>query len=75
MKRKLVFGASFLLIAWAVTSCEAISSCKKCKNVEYENGSVIISGSETEYCGADLVKKEATPDVTVGSVTTKVECR
>jgi hypothetical protein len=75
MKRKLFFGATFLFIAWAAGSCESISGCKVCKNVTYENGSVVNSTSETEYCGSDLVKKEATPDVTVGSLTTKVECR
>jgi fructose-1,6-bisphosphatase/sedoheptulose 1,7-bisphosphatase-like protein len=75
MKRKLLFGAAFLFVAWAATSCESITGCKFCKNVTYENGTVINSGSETEYCGADLVKKEATPDVPVGSLVTKVECR
>jgi hypothetical protein len=74
MKRKLLFGASLLFIAWAATSCEDLL-CKFCKNVTYENGAVINSGTETEYCGADLITKEATPDVTIGSLTTKVECR
>jgi hypothetical protein len=75
MKRKFLFGAAFLFVAWAATSCEALSGCKFCKNVTYENGSVTNSGSETEYCGADLIKQEAIPDVTVGALTTKVECR
>ena len=75
MQRKLLFGAAFLFVAWSATSCESLGSCKFCKNVTYESGSVINSGSETEYCGADLIKKEATPDVIVGSLTTKVECR
>ena len=75
MIRKLLFGAAFLFVAWAATSCEALSGCKFCKNITYENGSVINSGGETEYCGADLIKKEATLDVTVGSLTIKVECR
>jgi len=75
MKRKLLFVASFLFIAWAFTSCEALSDCGFCKNVTYENGSVVNEGSETEYCGADLVKQKAIPPVTVGSLTTKVECR
>lgn len=74
MKRKLYFGAAFLLLAWSVTSCESLSDCKKCKNVTYENGSVINSGTETEYCGTDLITQEAKPDVTIGSLTTKVEC-
>lgn len=75
MKRKLLFGAALMFVAWAATSCTALSDCKFCKNVTYENGSVLNSGSETEYCGTDLIKKEATPDVTVGALTTKVECR
>ena len=33
MKRKLFFGASFVFIAWAAISCEALSDCKKCKMV------------------------------------------
>lgn len=75
MKRKILFGSLFLFVAWAANSCEAISDCKFCKNVTYENGSVINSGTETEYCGADLVIQQNTKDVTVGSLTTKVECR
>ena len=75
MKRTLIFGATFLFIAWAFTSCESLSDCGFCKNVTYENGSVINEGTETEYCGQDLIVKKATPPVTVGSLTTKVECR
>jgi hypothetical protein len=75
MKRNLLFGASFLIIAWLATSCEALSDCKFCKNVTYENGTVIQTGAESEYCGTALISKEATPDVTVGALTTKVECR
>jgi hypothetical protein len=75
MKRKLLFGATFLFLIWAATSCEAISGCKKCRDVIYEGGSVLSSGPETEYCGTDLIKKEATPDLKVGTLTTKVECR
>jgi len=74
MKRKLIFAAAFVLIAWSFTSCET-QKCKFCKNVTYENGSVINEGTETEYCGAALIAKEATPDIVVGSLTTKVECR
>jgi len=75
MKRKFLFATAFMLVAWAATSCEALTDCKYCKNVTYENGSVINSGPESEYCGTDLIAKEATPDVTVGALTTKVECR
>jgi hypothetical protein len=76
MKKKLIYVASFILIAWSLTSCEALfKNCKFCKQVTYENGNVTNTGSETEYCGSDLVKQEAIPDVTVGALTTKVECR
>jgi hypothetical protein len=75
MKTKLLFGAAFLFVAWTTTSCEVLSGCKVCKDVTYENGAVLFSGVETEYCGADLIAKEATPDVTVGTHTIKVECR
>jgi hypothetical protein len=76
MKKKLMFAAGFLLIAWSVTSCDSLfKKCKFCKTVTYENGNVTNSGTETEYCGTDLVTKEATPDIHVGSLTTKVECR
>jgi hypothetical protein len=73
MKRKILFGACFLFVAWAFTSCE--DTCGFCKNVTYENGAVINSGTETEYCGTDLVTQKAKPDITVGSLVTKVECR
>ena len=75
MKRKFLYAVSFVLLAWSANSCEALSDCKFCKNVTYENGQVLSETGETEYCGADLVKREATPDITVGSLTTKVECR
>ena len=75
MKRTLLFGASFLFIAWAATSCEALSGCGICKNVQYENNQVINTGNEEEYCGDELIQKKATLPVTIGSVTTKVECR
>jgi hypothetical protein len=75
MKRKLIFGASFMLIVWAFTSCEALSDCGFCKEVTYENSSVVNETSETEYCGADLIKQKAIQPVTIGSLTTKVECR
>ena len=76
MKKSLIFIAVFVLMASAFSSCDALSkTCKFCKTVTYENGSVINSTAETEYCGTDLVTKEATPDITVGNLVTKVECR
>ncbi|MEI6049061.1 MAG: hypothetical protein WCS03_09205 [Bacteroidota bacterium] len=75
MKRKLFFGTAFLFIAWAATSCEAISGCKICNDVTSENGTVINTSSDTEYCGAALATKEATKPINIGTQTIKVECR
>jgi hypothetical protein len=74
MKKKLIFAAAFVLIAWSFVSCE-FQKCKMCATNIYENGSLTIPGSEAEYCGTDLVTKEAVPDITVGNLVTKVECR
>jgi hypothetical protein len=73
MKRKILFGAGLLFIGWAATSCE--DSCGFCKTVTYENGVAINTGTETEYCGTDLLTQKAKPDITVGALVTKVECR
>jgi hypothetical protein len=78
MKRKLIYVAGFVLIAWSVTACDSLfKSCKYCKQVKIQesSGSIISEGDESEYCGADLVKVEAIGNVTVLGVTTKWECR
>ncbi len=75
MKRKLLYGAALVFIMFSVPSCEALSDCKVCQDVKYEGGAVISASAETQYCGTDLINKESTPDFTLGSVTTKVECR
>lgn len=75
MKKKILFGACLLFVAWAFNSCEALGDCGFCKYVTYENGVVTNTGPETEYCGADLIKMKATPDLPVGNLVTKVECR
>lgn len=73
MKKKILFGAVVLFLAWAATSCE--DNCGFCKTVTYEDGVVINSDTEREYCGSDLIKQKAIPDIKVGALTTKVECR
>jgi hypothetical protein len=78
MKRKLLFGASFLFISWAATSCKTLTDCQFCKIVtRTSTGIEVSSGSQSEYCGADLVAyKAANPSITnpvTGNVT-KVEC-
>ena len=76
MKRKLLFGASFAFIAWAATSCEALSDCKICKTVTTDSSTgQVTDGAETEYCGAKLIAIETTPPVTSGSQTIKYQCR
>jgi hypothetical protein len=76
MKRKLLFGASFIFIAWAATSCEALSDCKKCKTVTTDSATnQVTEGTETEYCGAKLIAIETTAPITTGTQTTKYECR
>jgi hypothetical protein len=76
MKRKTLFRvlAAAALLA-GIGSFDSCNTCKMCAINQYENGSITVSGTESEYCGADLIKQEAIPDVTVGSITTKVECR
>jgi hypothetical protein len=77
MKRKLILGALFIFATWAASSCDSLGKCQTCKYVIYENGIVVPSQnpSETEYCGADLIARQAKADVTIGTQTTKFECR
>jgi hypothetical protein len=76
MKRKILFAAAFVFIAWAATSCEDLEKCKYCRLVSTDssNGEV-TEGFETEYCGAKLVAIEAIGPKTVGTVTTEYVCR
>jgi hypothetical protein len=73
MKKKIIYAVCLILIVLAAPSCE--KNCKFCKNVTYENGNIINEGTETEYCGAALATHENLPDIVVGDLTTKVECR
>jgi hypothetical protein len=77
MKRNLLFGAAFFFVAWAATSCEALSDCKTCKQVYYLKGTSTVDheGSDVEYCGAELITIEATGTVTIGDFDAKYECR
>jgi hypothetical protein len=75
MNRKLLFGAAFLFIAWAATSCEALSDCKFCKMVTTDSTTgYVIEGGETEYCGVELITIEGSSE-TVGTLTTTYKCR
>jgi hypothetical protein len=75
MKKKLIIAAAFVLMASAFTACDGLfQNCKMCATNTYENGTLIIAGSEAEYCDADLIAKEAIPDIPAGAQTIKVEC-
>jgi hypothetical protein len=74
VKSKLYITAIFLLLAWAANSCEALTGCKVCQDITYEDGKEVSSTPETEFCGDDLIKKEATPDLPIGKQIIKVKC-
>jgi hypothetical protein len=75
MKRKFIIAAILLLITITFTACPNIfQNCKMCATNTYEGGTLVIPGSEAEYCDADLIAKEAIPDITVGAQVIKVEC-
>lgn len=74
MKRKLIIAAILLLITVTFTACPMLQDCKMCATNTYTSGTLTIPGSEAEYCGSDLLTKEATPDITVGAQVIKVEC-
>lgn len=74
MKRILMIAAGFVLIALSFTSCE--KNCKVCSQNTYDSGGTLITtGSDTQYCDAALLGIEATAPVTVLGVTTKWVCR
>ncbi|MDZ7739264.1 MAG: hypothetical protein U5K32_09440 [Bacteroidales bacterium] len=55
MKKRILFFATFLIIAAGLTSCEELfNNCKICRLNTYEDGQFIGSADEAEYCGADL---------------------
>jgi hypothetical protein len=75
MKKKFLFFAGFMFVAWITTSCEGQESCGFCRNVTYDNGVKTNESKEIEYCGADLTAQKTKQDVTIGSLVTKTECR
>jgi hypothetical protein len=75
MKKKLIIASVFVLMASAFTACEGIfQNCKVCATNTYENGNLTIAGSEAEFCGTDLITKEAVPDINNGVISIRVEC-
>jgi hypothetical protein len=75
MKRKIIIAAILVLITITFTACPSVfQNCKMCATNTYENGTLILAGSEAEYCDAALISKEAIPDIPVGAQIIKVEC-
>lgn len=75
MKKVIVLGAVFIFMACGFTSCEALNSCKICKQVTYESGSVVFEDEEGEYCDADLAAIETADDYVSGNTRIAWECR
>jgi hypothetical protein len=75
MNRKILLGATFVIMTWAFTSCEALNSCKICRQVTYINEQVSHEGPETEYCDAKLIAIESSKDVVSGNTRISWECR
>jgi len=74
MKKVILFAAIFLIMSVSFTSCS--KNCKVCQQNTYNSsGTLLTSGTDTEYCGAELLVIENTADVTVGGTTTKWVCR
>ena len=75
MKKKILFFAGLMFIAWATTSCADTEDCGFCKNITYDNGIKTNESVETEYCGENLSAQKTKSDVTIGSQVTKTVCR
>jgi len=64
-----------MLIAASFSSCEdLLNNCKTCALNTYEDGVLTSSVQEAEYCDAELIAIQATPDVTIGNTVSKWEC-
>lgn len=75
MKKKLLYLGAFLLIVSFASSCEKLKdNCKQCRYNTYVNLAFTSAELEAEYCGTDLITRQAAPDVTVGDSVTKFEC-
>jgi hypothetical protein len=75
MKKILMYAAGFVFIAVSFSSCQ--KNCKVCQQNTYResDGSLLTTGSETEYCDLELITIEGTKEFTVAGVTTRWVCR
>jgi len=73
MKKRVFYACFCVVMAFALNACS--DSCKTCTQTTYDGDDAITNqGDPTEYCGAELLVVEATPDVTLGETVTKWEC-
>jgi len=76
MKRKVLLAIAFTGMTVAFNSCEALGTCKICRQVTYNlNGGVIKEDPEAEYCDAALIAIEAKDDLIVNNTRISWECR
>jgi hypothetical protein len=74
--KKIAQVFSLVIISLAFTSCEGLlDNCKVCSLNTYEDGALILSQSEAEYCDAELISIQATPAQTNGNLVIKWECK
>lgn len=75
MKKRLIYAVALVVIASAFTGCEGLlNNCKICRLNTYDDGNLILSSSEGEYCDAELISIQARPDVVVDGTVSKWEC-
>lgn len=75
MKKRLLYAVALLVIATAFTGCEGLlNNCKICRLNTYEDGVLIQSLNEAEYCDADLISIQAQPAEYGDGTVTKWEC-
>jgi len=76
MKKKILYLFIFVLLASGFSSCEGLlNNCKVCSLNTYEDGVLVNSVSEAEYCDVELISIEATPDADLGNnLVAKWEC-
>lgn len=72
--RKVLYALFFLLVTISFTGCEGFGSCKVCRLNLIENGAVIGSLNEAEYCDTELIGIQATPNEVINGVTHSWEC-
>jgi hypothetical protein len=76
MKKKIIYSVALAAIVMVLMTCKKLETCETCKLNKYDDsGKLIEEGTGVKYCGTDLVKIKATPDVTIPGIgSTKYVC-